>query len=93
MSKIDPGLSAQAQPDLPLAAATLPASADQTAPTHAQTNAKAHGMTERRILRFTLFGVILWGLSVAAFGIPGLYVPALAAVPVIWTLLLLITRG
>ena len=28
-----------------------------------------------------------------AFGIPGLYIPALAAVPVIWTILILITRG
>ncbi len=45
------------------------------------------------ILLITLFGVILWGLSVAAFGIPGLYIPALAAVPVIWTMLILITRG
>ena len=45
------------------------------------------------ILMITLFGVILWGLSVAAFGIPGLYIPALAAVQVIWTMLILITRG
>lgn len=45
------------------------------------------------ILLITLCGIVLWGLSVAAFGIPGLYIPALVAVPVIWTLLIIITRG
>ena len=35
----------------------------------------------------------LWGLSVFTFGIPGLYIPAVAAVPVVYLLLLVITRG
>jgi hypothetical protein len=48
---------------------------------------------DRLILMITLVGIALWGLSVATFGIPGLYIPALIAVPVIWTLLLLISRG
>lgn len=34
-----------------------------------------------------------WACSVALWGIPGLYIPALMLVPVIWVLLLLISRG
>lgn len=45
------------------------------------------------ILLIMAFALILWGLSIAAFGIPGLYIPALVAVPVIFTLLMVITRG
>ncbi|WP_278921291.1 MULTISPECIES: hypothetical protein [Pseudophaeobacter] len=37
--------------------------------------------------------VCLWGCSVLLFGIPGLYLPAVALVPVIFTLLIAITRG
>lgn len=40
-----------------------------------------------------LLAVVLWGLSIAFFGIPGLYIPAVAAVPVIYALLILISRG
>ncbi|TCL08641.1 hypothetical protein BXY66_0679 [Shimia isoporae] len=40
-----------------------------------------------------LLAVVLWGTSIALFGIPGLYIPALCAVPVIWTILLIISRG
>lgn len=34
-----------------------------------------------------------WATSIALWGIPGLYIPALALVPVMWVLLLLISRG
>lgn len=34
-----------------------------------------------------------WATSVAIWGIPGLYIPALVLVPVIWALLLLISGG
>ncbi len=37
--------------------------------------------------------VALWGTSVVLFGIPGLYIPAVALVPVIFAGLLLISRG
>lgn len=37
--------------------------------------------------------VAAWATSVALWGIPGLYIPALALVPVIWALLLMISRG
>ena len=37
--------------------------------------------------------VAAWGSAVYAFGIPGLYMPAVALVPVIWIILLIISRG
>lgn len=79
MSKIDPTLVADAEIVM-----------DQTGHAAPEQTAKS---PDNLILLLTLAAVALWGLSVAVFGIPGLYIPALAAVPVIWGLLLLITRG
>ncbi|SEQ29566.1 hypothetical protein [Thalassovita taeanensis] len=44
------------------------------------------------ILLVVLVLLVLWGLSIFAFGVPGLYMPAVAAVPVIWVVLLMISR-
>ncbi|MHC0053194.1 hypothetical protein [Actibacterium sp. D379-3] len=48
-------------------------------------------------LAFTYFlvaaAVALWGLAIATWGVPGLYAPAVAAVPVMMLILLWITRG
>ncbi|MFU8882376.1 MAG: hypothetical protein ACNA7Q_08405 [Rhodobacterales bacterium] len=81
MSKIDTALlaaPAAAQPGITKAAEKPAAKGKNPAPL---------------ILTIIAFALILWGLSIAAFGIPGLYIPALVAVPVIFTLLLFITRG
>ena len=40
-----------------------------------------------------LLFLALWGASIALWGIPGLYIPAVMMVPVIWVGLLLISRG
>ncbi|WP_319824308.1 hypothetical protein [Thalassovita sp.] len=40
-----------------------------------------------------LLAVVAWGASVFFFGIPGLYIPALVVVPVMWIVLLIISRG
>ncbi|QBF32363.1 hypothetical protein [Thalassococcus sp. S3] len=37
--------------------------------------------------------ISLWASSALVFGLPGLYIPAVMLVPVIWVVLLLITRG
>lgn len=37
--------------------------------------------------------VSMWGCSVMLFGLPGLYLPALALVPVMFLILILISRG
>ena len=37
--------------------------------------------------------VVLWGASIVMFGVPGLYIPAVALVPVIYLALILISRG
>ncbi|MCV3270351.1 hypothetical protein [Roseobacter sinensis] len=43
---------------------------------------------------FALIGFVsLWMTSALTFGLPGLYLPALAMVPIIFVLLLLITKG
>lgn len=43
---------------------------------------------------FALIGFVsLWLSSALVFGLPGLYLPALALVPVIFVLLILITKG
>ncbi|MCG7494360.1 hypothetical protein [Thalassobius sp. Cn5-15] len=42
---------------------------------------------------FALVAAVLWGLSIYTFGVPGLYIPALAAVPVVYIMLIIISRG
>lgn len=37
--------------------------------------------------------VSLWGMSILAFGVVGLYIPALCMVPLMFIYLILITRG
>ncbi len=51
------------------------------------------GRLVAKILVTVLFAVIGWALSVATWGIPGLYIPAVAMVPVMMGILLLISRG
>ncbi|MCV2882549.1 hypothetical protein [Actibacterium sp. XHP0104] len=41
----------------------------------------------------TLLALALWGVSFFLWGVPGLYLPAVALVPVIFLLLLIVTRG
>lgn len=52
----------------------------------------AYGPEENLSYAIAAF-VCLWGCSVMLFGIPGLYIPALCLVPVMFTLLILISRG
>jgi hypothetical protein len=49
--------------------------------------------TVLRILLSLAVFVAGWATSVALWGIPGLYIPALALVPVVWVFLLIISRG
>ncbi len=49
---------------------------------------------DRANLYFLLVTLVsLWGIAILTWGIPGLYIPALASVPVVFVVLLLITRG
>jgi len=85
MSKIDTALIADPTTEITESAATAQPNTNKTA-TEAKNPAPL-------ILLIIAFALILWGLSIAAFGIPGLYIPALVAVPVIFTMLMFITRG
>ncbi|WP_135503757.1 hypothetical protein [Roseovarius aestuariivivens] len=46
-----------------------------------------------RILLVVLVALVLWGVSVAIWGVPGLYIPALVMVPVLMGMLIWISRG
>ena len=63
--------------------------------TQASPKAKPDGETATvlRILLSVAVFVAGWATSVALWGIPGLYIPALALVPVAWVMLILISRG
>lgn len=47
----------------------------------------------RKILITVLIALVAWGLAIAQWGVPGLYIPALAMVPVMYILLIWISRG
>ncbi|MFK7939078.1 MAG: hypothetical protein AB8B82_06845 [Roseovarius sp.] len=47
----------------------------------------------RRLWAFAAVLVGLWGTSIAMFGIPGLYLPAVALVPCVMVMLIRLTRG
>ncbi|MBC7132676.1 MAG: hypothetical protein H5U16_06170 [Roseovarius sp.] len=68
----------------------MPATDTQATP---HTQAAAARATAWRILLCLAVLVAAWATSVAIWGIPGLYIPALALVPVIWVALLIISRG
>ena len=68
-----------------------------TAPTTAAHNpAKSHDPDAAAVGPILLSVAVFlagWATSIAIWGIPGLYIPALALVPVIWVMLILISRG
>lgn len=54
-------------------------------------------MTERRntrvILAITFIALVTWGLAIAKWGLPALFLPAVCLVPILMFLLVLISRG
>lgn len=34
-----------------------------------------------------------WGISIATFGVPGLFIPAVIATPIMFVMLIIISRG
>ncbi len=55
--------------------------------------APAENVVAAKILLTILVALVAWGLCVFFWGVPGLYLPALALVPVIWIALVTITLG
>lgn len=68
-----------------------PSGAD--APPHAASDAATERNLEARILITVLLALLAWGAAFWTWGLPGLYLPALAMVPVCYLLLILISRG
>lgn len=54
---------------------------------------KAENALARRIVMVVVLALLAWAGAVALWGLPGLYLPALLLVPVIWVLLLVISFG
>ncbi|HEY9038519.1 MAG TPA: hypothetical protein VIN05_06210 [Roseovarius sp.] len=55
--------------------------------------ASSENMVAAKILLTILVALVAWGLCVFIWGVPGLYIPALVLVPVIWIALVTITLG
>ncbi|SFL60412.1 hypothetical protein [Shimia aestuarii] len=75
---------------------SLTETANTSAP--AETHEAAHDEVISAAGLKAIYAVLLavvaaWGSAIYAYGIPGLYMPAVAAVPVIWIILLVISRG
>lgn len=53
--------------------------------------------TSDTLAKWILLGVVaylaLWGTAIALFGVPGLYLPALALVPFVYLALVMLTAG
>lgn len=60
--------------------------------TNAQ-SAKAENALALKLVLAVLIALVAWGASFYTWGVPGLYMPAVAAVPVMYILLVLISRG
>lgn len=62
-----------------------------------QSKQHAHGLPSNKEVTLAwglvILLVALWGTSIVMFGLPGLFLPAVGAVPVIVAILLLITWG
>ena len=71
--------------------------ADPTFAASASTTRTRQPMSESALVACILLTVLValtaWGLAIFTWGIPGLYIPAVAMVPVIFTCLILITVG
>ena len=60
---------------------------------HHTADADNDNRRDARILLTVLVALALWGVSIATWGVPGLYIPALCMVPVMYVILILISRG
>lgn len=46
-----------------------------------------------KIFLTVVVALAMWGVAIFTWGVPGLYLPALALVPVLYLLLIVISRG
>ena len=60
---------------------------------HSQSDDKAERALAKKILLVLLVVVVAWGGAIYQWGVPGLYIPALATVPLIYGLLIWVAKG
>ncbi|MCM2562350.1 hypothetical protein M8756_09315 [Lutimaribacter sp. EGI FJ00015] len=65
----------------------------QTTASDPRNDTKSEDALARKILLTVLLALVGWGLAIAQWGVPGLYIPALAMVPVMYVVLIMISRG
>ncbi len=63
---------------------------DHHADTTSEADEKALAL---KIILTVLFVLVAWGLAIFMFGVPGLYIPAVAVTPVMYIILITIARG
>lgn len=66
---------------------------DDHTPTQNTDTSNGAGRRDALILLVVLVALVVWGVSIALWGVPGLYIPALCMVPIVWVLLVMISRG
>lgn len=57
------------------------------------TDSKAEDALAAKIIVAIFLALVAWGMAIFVWGVPGLYVPALALVPVIYIALIAMARG
>lgn len=64
---------------------------------HDSENAAAEARAENALATKIILAVVvllaLWGGAIYLWGVPGLYIPALASVPLIYALLITVAKG
>ena len=72
--------------DTPKPSTTQPSTTQPTEP-------KSDTAQTTKILLTVLGALVAWGLAIFTWGVPGLYLPAVAMVPVIMATLVIVAKG
>lgn len=68
--------------------------ADSLETDHAHdTGSKSEDARAAKIMVAILLLLVAWGMAIFVWGVPGLYIPAVALVPVIWIALITMAAG
>lgn len=67
--------------------------ADTTPQHHATKSTDDEASDVKKILLTVLLALVAWGISIATWGVPGLYLPAVALTPIMYILLITVAKG
>lgn len=66
---------------------------DTSSPETPQTDDAAENAVAAKIMFVVFLALVAWGMAIFAWGVPALYLPAVALVPVIYFALITMARG